>query len=119
MTSKNTGLLEAIQTPSSPFPGLRPFEYKESHLFFGRDGQIEKLLDKLTRMRFLAVVGASGSGKSSLVRAGLTPALRGGMMTGAGSNWRIAVIRPSNDPIGNLARALNATDAAPDSRSTA
>ena len=85
MTSKNTGFLEAIQTPSSPFPGLRPFEYKESHLFFGRDGQIEKLLDKLTRTRFLAVVGASGSGKSSLVRAGLTPALRGGMMTGAGS----------------------------------
>ena len=38
MTSKNTGLLEAIQTPSSPFPGLRPFEYQESHLFFGRDG---------------------------------------------------------------------------------
>jgi predicted chitinase len=110
MTGKNTGLLEAIQTPSSPFPGLRPFEYRESHLFFGRDGQIEKLLDKLTRMRFLAVVGASGSGKSSLVRAGLTPALRGGMMTGAGSNWRVAVMRPSNDPIGNLARALNAPD---------
>ncbi len=110
MISKRTGLLEAIQVPSSPFPGLRPFEFQESHLFFGRDGQIEKLLDKLIRTRFLAVVGTSGSGKSSLARAGLMPALRGGMMTGAGSNWRIAVMRPSNDPIGNLARALNAPD---------
>jgi hypothetical protein len=108
MISKRTGLLEAIQVPSTPFPGLRPFEFQESHLFFGRDGQIEKLLDKLIRTRFLAVVGTSGSGKSSLARAGLMPALRGGMMTGAGSNWRIAVMRPSNDPIGNLARALNA-----------
>jgi hypothetical protein len=110
MISKRTGLLEAIKVPSSPFPGLRPFEFQESHLFFGRDGQIEKLLDKLTRTRFLAVVGTSGSGKSSLARAGMMPALRGGIMTGAGSNWRIAVMRPSNDPIGNLARALNAPD---------
>ena len=110
MISKRTGLLEAIRVPPSPFPGLRPFEFWESHLFFGRDGQIEKLLDKLTRTRFLAVVGTSGSGKSSLARAGLMPALRGGMMTGAGSNWRIAVMRPSNDPVGNLARALNAPD---------
>jgi predicted chitinase len=108
MTNKSAALLEAIQVPSTPFPGLRPFEFSESHLFFGRDGQIEKLLNKLASTRFLAVVGTSGSGKSSLVRAGLMPALHGGMMTGAGSNWRIAVMRPSNDPIGNLARALNA-----------
>jgi hypothetical protein len=102
--------MDAIKVPSSPFPGLRPFEFQESHLFFGRDGQIEKLLDKLVRTRFLAMVGTSGSGKSSLARAGLIPALRGGMMTGAGSKWRIVVMRPSNDPIGNLARALNEQD---------
>src|SRR5262245_14568591 len=110
MINKSTGLLEAIQVPSSPFPGLRPFEFQESHLFFGRDGQIEKLLEKLSRTRFLAMDGTSGSGKSSLARAGLAPALRGGMMPGAGSNWRIAVMRPSNDPIGNLSRALNSPD---------
>ena len=110
MTYKSAGLLEAIQVPPSPFPGLRPFEFSESHLFFGRDGQTEKMLDMLADTRFLAVTGTSGSGKSSLVRAGMTPALRAGMMTGAGSNWRIAIMRPGNDPIGNLARALNAPE---------
>jgi hypothetical protein len=110
MTSKGASLLEAIEVVANPFPGLRPFEFSESHLFFGRDGQIEKLLEKLLLTRFLAVVGSSGSGKSSLVRAGLIPALRGGMMGNAGTNWRVAIMRPSNDPIGNLALALNAAD---------
>ncbi|MEK6287609.1 MAG: hypothetical protein AABO57_17840, partial [Acidobacteriota bacterium] len=79
-------------------------------LFFGRDGQSEQLIGKLGRTRFLAVVGTSGSGKSSLVRAGLRPALLGGFMTSAGSDWRVAIMRPGNDPVGNLAQALNASD---------
>ncbi len=94
----------------NPFPGLRPFEFEESHLFFGRDGQSERLIAKLAATRFLAVVGTSGSGKSSLVRAGLLPALYSGFMPSAGSAWRIAVMRPGNDPLGNLARALNHPD---------
>ncbi len=110
MTSKSHSLLDAIKVPEIPFPGLRPFESNESRLFFGRDEQIEKLMTKLADKRFLAVVGTSGSGKSSLVRAGLMHALRSGMMSGAGHKWRIAVMRPSNDPIGNLARALNAPE---------
>ena len=110
MKPKRHRLLNAIKVPESPFPGLRPFEPDESRLFFGRDEQVEKLMDKLARTRFLAVVGTSGSGKSSLVRAGLMPALHSGMMIGAGSKWRIALMRPSNDPIGNLARALNAPE---------
>ena len=87
----------------NPFPGLRPFETDEYRLFFGREGQSDELLARLQRSRFLAVVGTSGSGKSSLIRAGLLPALRGGLMAGAGSGWRIAVMRPGGDPIGNLA----------------
>ncbi|HEX2269713.1 MAG TPA: tetratricopeptide repeat protein, partial [Pyrinomonadaceae bacterium] len=90
----------------NPFPGLRPFETDEYRLFFGREGQSDALLARLQRTRFLAVVGTSGSGKSSLIRAGLMPALRGGMMAGAGSGWRIAVMRPGGDPIGNLAAEL-------------
>jgi tetratricopeptide (TPR) repeat protein len=58
----------------------------------------------------VAVVGTSGSGKSSLVRSGLIPSLQGGFMAGAGSSWRIATMRPGEDPIGNLAAALNAPD---------
>jgi tetratricopeptide (TPR) repeat protein len=58
----------------------------------------------------VAVVGTSGSGKSSLIRSGLIPSLQGGFMAGAGSGWRIATMRPGDDPIGNLARALDAPD---------
>ena len=98
--------MQEIDHSANPFPGLRPFESTETHLFFGRDGQSEELLRRLKRTRFLAVVGTSGSGKSSLVRAGLLPALQGGLMASAGSDWRIAILRPGSDPIGNLARAL-------------
>ncbi len=98
----------SIQTPANPFPGLRPFEFGESHLYFGRDGQSDQLIRKLGAARFVAVVGTSGSGKSSLVRAGLLPDLFSGYMPSAGSHWRVALMRPSNDPLGNLARALNA-----------
>ena len=98
--------MQEINHSPNPFPGLRPFESNETHLFFGRDGQSEELLRRLKRTRFLAVVGTSGSGKSSLVRAGMLPALQGGLMASAGSDWRIAVIRPGSDPIGNLARGL-------------
>lgn len=94
----------------NPFPGLRPFETDEYRLFFGREGQSDELIERLSRSRFLAVVGTSGSGKSSLIRAGLMPALRGGMMKGAGSGWRIAVMRPGGDPIGNLAAELAKKD---------
>jgi energy-coupling factor transporter ATP-binding protein EcfA2 len=110
MRSETSDIFVEQQIPTNPFPGLRPFDFEESHLFFGRDGQSEQLITKLGATRFLAVVGTSGSGKSSLVRAGLMPSLLGGFMTSAGSNWRIAVMRPGNDPIGNLARVLNAPD---------
>jgi len=91
---------------TNPYPGLRPFQPDEEHLFFGREGQLDDLLGRLRRTRFVAVVGGSGSGKSSLVRAGLLPALHGGFMAGAGSRWRIAVVRPGLAPIANLAEAL-------------
>jgi len=93
-------------TRENPFPGLRPFETEEYHLFFGREGQSDELLARLARTRFLAVVGTSGSGKSSLIRAGLLPALYGGLMAGAGSGWHVALMRPGHDPVGNLALAL-------------
>ncbi|MBC8347042.1 MAG: hypothetical protein H8E24_00275, partial [Verrucomicrobia bacterium] len=90
----------------NPFPGLRPFEMQEKYLFFGREDQTVELLKRLGQARFLAVVGTSGSGKSSLVRAGLLPELHGGTMTDAGSSWEISVMRPGGDPLTNLARAL-------------
>ncbi|HLL75444.1 MAG TPA: WD40 repeat domain-containing protein [Pyrinomonadaceae bacterium] len=96
----------AAEAPPNPFPGLRPFDFDESHLFFGRDDQSEKLLVSLSRVRFVAVVGTSGSGKSSLVRAGLLPALCSGLIRDAGSEWRVAVMRPARAPLHSLACAL-------------
>ena len=84
------------RTPAfaNPFPGLRPFEAEEDHLFFGRETRVDDLLRRLRFNRFLAVVGTSGCGKSSLIRCGLVPALHGGQMVKAGSSWRIAIMRP-------------------------
>jgi tetratricopeptide (TPR) repeat protein/energy-coupling factor transporter ATP-binding protein EcfA2 len=91
---------------TNPFPGLRPFREEEAYLFFGREGQVDRIVDKLATTRFLAVVGTSGSGKSSLVNCGLRPALRRGVMARAGSSWRMAQFRPGVDPIKALARSL-------------
>jgi len=96
---------------SNPFPGLRPFEADEEHLFFGREQETDELLRHLRTTRFLLVAGSSGTGKSSLVRSGLIPALQSGSMVQAGSNWRIMVFRPGDDPIKNLAAAMDAPDA--------
>ncbi len=90
----------------NPFPGLRPFRPEEAHLFFGREDRIADIVQRLRRNRFVAVVGASGSGKSSLVNAGLLPALGRGLPTRYGTKWRIAVLRPGNAPIRNLVDAL-------------
>jgi hypothetical protein len=90
----------------SPYPGLRPFEVDESHLFFGRDNQTDELLQRLHATRFLAVVGPSGCGKSSLVRAGMIAALRGGFMVAAGARWQFAIMRPESCPMQSLAKAL-------------
>jgi WD40 repeat protein/energy-coupling factor transporter ATP-binding protein EcfA2 len=95
----------------NPFPGLRPFEPDEDYLFFGRETQTDELLRKLRTTRFLSILGSSGSGKSSLVRSGLIPTLYGGGMTRAGSRWRVAIMRPGEDPLGNLAAALSMPDA--------
>ena len=94
-------------TPSdNPFPGLRPFREEEEPQFFGREAQVDTMVDKLAATRFLAVVGSSGSGKSSLVNCGLIPALHRGLMGDDGSGWRVAVCRPGNRPIHALAQAL-------------
>jgi ABC-type glutathione transport system ATPase component len=89
-----------------PYPGLRAFESSESDLFFGREGCVDEMLAQLARTRFLAVLGTSGSGKSSLVRTGLMDALELGFLSGTGSRWLTADMHPGGRPIRNLARAL-------------
>ncbi len=94
----------------NPFPGLRPFGFEESHLFFGREGQSDEVLLNLAKHRFSGVIGASGSGKSSLMYCGLIPILYGGFMTQAGADWTVFVTRPGISPIDNLASTIVSKD---------
>jgi WD40 repeat protein/energy-coupling factor transporter ATP-binding protein EcfA2 len=90
----------------TPYPGLRPFRREEADLFFGREEQVEDMLTRLETHRFMAVVGSSGCGKSSLVQAGLLPALEDGFLSGAGAHWRMAIMRPGNAPFARLTEVL-------------
>ena len=96
--------LEPLGT--NPFPGLRPFSIEESHLFFGREGQVDEILHKLSENRSVTVMGYSGSGKSSLMFCGLVPELYGGFMTKTGPNWQVITTRPGNSPISNLVESI-------------
>ena len=68
--------------------------------------QTSEMLKRLERQRFLAVVGASGSGKSSLVRAGLLPALQDGYLRGVSGDWQFVIARPGVVPFVSLADAF-------------
>jgi hypothetical protein len=93
----------------APFPGLRAFEAEEALLFYGREAHVAELLDRLGDSHFVAVTGTSGSGKSSLVRAGLRPALHRGYLVDASSRWRFVTMRPGGAPLENMAAALAST----------
>jgi hypothetical protein len=97
---------ETASAPTRPYPGLRPFKREETDLFFGREDCVDLLIDILAQQRFLAVLGSSGSGKSSLVKTGLLNGLELGFMQMAGAKWRILDLRPEDSPIRNLAHAL-------------
>ena len=90
-----------------PYPGLRPFRRDETDIFFGREELADQLIDKLAETRFLAVTGTSGCGKSSLVRTGMISALEMGFLHKAGPLWKVAEMRPGNQPILNLASAIS------------
>ena len=79
-----------------PFKGLAPFELADAEFFFGRERLVDELVARLAETPLLAVVGPSGSGKSSLVRAGLLPAL----------GYESVLIRPGKEPVALLATAL-------------
>ncbi|MCA3395770.1 MAG: DUF2610 domain-containing protein, partial [Roseomonas sp.] len=93
-----------------PYPGLRAFSREETDLFFGRENCIDTMVERLAATRFLAVLGSSGSGKSSLVRTGLLDALELGWLSSAGSRWAVATMRPAGAPIANLASSLQKID---------
>lgn len=89
----------------NPYKGLRAFEEADAADFFGREALSEHLVERLSQTRFLGVVGPSGSGKSSVVRAGLVPALRRGAVEGSEA-WRIVQMVPGAYPLEELEAAL-------------
>ncbi|MGB5057617.1 MAG: protein kinase [Candidatus Promineifilaceae bacterium] len=96
----------ALPEPTTPYKGLHPFTEADAADFFGRDALIKQLLAHLTAQvnappRFLAVVGPSGSGKSSVVKAGLLPALRRGAVPGS-DRWFIVEMSPGAHPLDEL-----------------
>jgi energy-coupling factor transporter ATP-binding protein EcfA2 len=98
--------IDQLVSIANPFPGLRPFKIEESHLFFGREGQSDEVLLKLSKNRFIGVIGPSGSGKSSFIYCGVMPILYGGFLTDASPDWEVVVTRPGAGPIDNLAESL-------------
>jgi WD40 repeat protein len=88
-----------------PFKGLASFEPADADYFFGRERLIAELVARLVGASFLGIVGPSGSGKSSVLRAGLLPALAGGVLPGS-ERWRRVLMRPGERPVEELRRVL-------------
>ena len=96
-----------------PFKGLASFDVDDADVFFGRERLVAEMVARLAGAPLLGIVGPSGSGKSSALKAGLLPALQHGVLPGSGG-WAIALLRPGAHPVAALERAL--ADAAPDGR---
>ena len=95
-----------IPNDPCPYRGLDAFHPTDRSFFFGRQRLLEQLLDHLRQDRLLAVIGSSGSGKSSLVLAGLVTALQAGALPGSAA-WRyLPPLTPGSDPLASLARAV-------------
>ena len=89
--------------PGSPYVGLRRFEERNKDFFFGRDRLVEQILQSLLQRNFVLVTGPSGSGKSSVVRAGLIPLVASQFAQGC---FRTLVLTPDRDPFSSLRAAL-------------
>ncbi|MDJ0580997.1 caspase family protein [Crocosphaera sp.] len=101
----------AAETPKTtetsdicPYKGLRYFELEDHHWFFGRENLTKTLLGKISQKNFLAVLGASGSGKSSVIRAGVLYQLKQGLMLQGSADWEIKIMVPGNQPMFTIAQ---------------
>jgi DNA-binding SARP family transcriptional activator/WD40 repeat protein len=94
-----------------PFKGLAAFESSDADFFFGRERIVSELVARLAEWPLVGILGPSGIGKSSLLRAGVLPALRAGALPGS-ARWRQVLLRPGRHPCRELARALGEQDLA-------
>ncbi len=107
LTYKEKITLETPETPEisdiCPYKGLRYFELEDHHFFFGRETLTKTLLGKISQKTFLAVLGASGSGKSSVIRAGVLYQLKQGLTLQGSADWEVKIMLPGNKPMETLA----------------
>jgi WD40 repeat protein len=103
--------------PVCPYVGLRAFRPDEGGWFFGRDADVQRVVEKLRTAGLVAVLGRSGVGKSSLVRAGVVPALAAGRVIPGSERWRVRLLRPTAAPLEELAAHVG--DLRPDLSPTA
>jgi WD40 repeat protein/DNA-binding SARP family transcriptional activator len=97
------------ETVVCPFKGLASFEVADAPYFFGREQLVAQLVARLVGAPMLGVIGPSGSGKSSVVQAGLLPALAGGVLPGS-RHWRQVVLRPGEHPVRAMSAAAGIGD---------
>lgn len=88
---------DLVQLPSDPYPGLRPFLDHEAALLLGRDRQVREVIERMRETHFIAVIGGSGSGKSSLIHAGVVPELRSFGLADAGDFWCPLICTPGTN----------------------
>jgi class 3 adenylate cyclase/WD40 repeat protein len=96
---------EGIDSGEAPYRGLTTFEASDAEFFFGRERLLAEIVSRLAGTPLLGIVGPSGSGKSSVVRAGLIPGLAAGVLPGS-ERWTVALLRPGEHPLRELDRAL-------------
>src|SRR5215472_2495334 len=99
--------MEQMAAARTPFPGLRPFREDESDFFFGQDGPLSDLRDRLYADHFVAILGLSGCGKSSLLTAGLLAGIRSKRIRGRCPRWLLGYMKPGGDPLGRLVETVS------------
>jgi WD40 repeat protein/energy-coupling factor transporter ATP-binding protein EcfA2 len=110
----NLELAPSLDDKPSPYRGLSAFQEQDNQFFFGREELVDEMLATLETNRFLAVVGSSGSGKSSVVLAGLLPKLKRGKVAGS-QDWRyFPPFIPGSNPLRHLVEMLSARDVIPE-----
>lgn len=99
--------MDEITKARTPFVGLTTYRTEHSNHFYGREHAVEDVLSILQKNKFVCLTGSAGSGKSSLIQAGLIPRLLNGFKGLAGDQWSICSFRPSDSPLENFAQALS------------
>jgi len=102
-----------VELPPAPYPGLRPFEKNEWPIFFGRERMCDEIIAQLLQKQLIVVHGDSGSGKSSVIRAGVLPRLEQESAR-TGVRWRTGIAVPGEAPLWNMAEALAKIDGGAD-----